>query len=182
VGADAAGARPGGGRRGLESARLGPADRQDPPRRAAAGDSRLQSKVAAAGGPPLDDEYVYRVVDALDAVAAETGKSVPAGGDQLAAAAAVVATVIIGARDETQLRDNLGAVGWALTPAQVARARRGQRGDAALSLLASARLQGAQPAAGVRRGELRIARGEQTLCRPSPLAIRNHQLAHAHVR
>ena len=39
--------------------------------------SRLQSKVAAAGGPPLDDAYVHRVVDALDAVAAETGKSVP---------------------------------------------------------------------------------------------------------
>jgi aryl-alcohol dehydrogenase-like predicted oxidoreductase len=32
-----------------------------------------------------------------------------------------VATVIIGARNEEQLRENLGAVGWALTPEQVAR-------------------------------------------------------------
>jgi aryl-alcohol dehydrogenase-like predicted oxidoreductase len=31
-----------------------------------------------------------------------------------------VASVIIGARDEAQLRDNLGGVGWALTPEQVA--------------------------------------------------------------
>jgi aryl-alcohol dehydrogenase-like predicted oxidoreductase len=44
---------------------------------AAARTSRLQSKVAAAGGPPVDDEHVYRVVDALDEVALETGKSVP---------------------------------------------------------------------------------------------------------
>jgi aryl-alcohol dehydrogenase-like predicted oxidoreductase len=31
-----------------------------------------------------------------------------------------VATVIVGARTEEQLRQSLGAVGWALTPAQVA--------------------------------------------------------------
>ena len=32
-----------------------------------------------------------------------------------------MATLVIGARNETQLRDNLGAVGWALMPEQVAR-------------------------------------------------------------
>lgn len=82
--------------------------------------SRLQSQVAAAGGPPLDDAYVFRVVDALDAVAAETGKSVPQVAINWLLQRPSVASVIIGARDETQLRDNLGAVGWALTPAQIA--------------------------------------------------------------
>jgi len=32
-----------------------------------------------------------------------------------------VANVIVGARDEEQLRQNLGGVGWTLTPAQVTR-------------------------------------------------------------
>jgi aryl-alcohol dehydrogenase-like predicted oxidoreductase len=32
-----------------------------------------------------------------------------------------VSTVLIGARDEAQLRDNLGAVGWTLSPAQIAK-------------------------------------------------------------
>jgi aryl-alcohol dehydrogenase-like predicted oxidoreductase len=83
--------------------------------------SRLQSKVAADGGPPVDAEYVYRVVDALDAIAAETGKSVPQVALNWLLQRPTVATVIIGARNETQLRDNLGAVGWALTAEQVAR-------------------------------------------------------------
>ena len=53
---------------------------------------------------------------------AETGKTVPAGRPELAAAdGRRVANVIIGARNEEQLRQNLGAVGWNLTPEQVAR-------------------------------------------------------------
>ncbi|HAJ35414.1 MAG TPA: aldo/keto reductase [Chloroflexi bacterium] len=83
--------------------------------------SRLRSQVAAAGGPPVDDEYVYRVVDALDEVAAETGKSIPQIAINWLLQRPSVATVIIGARNEAQLRDNLGAVGWTLTAAQIAR-------------------------------------------------------------
>ncbi len=83
--------------------------------------SRLRSKEAADTGPPLDDEYVYRVVDALDAVAAETGKTIPQIAINWLLRRPSVANVIIGARDEAQLRDNLGAVGWELTPEQVAR-------------------------------------------------------------
>ena len=83
--------------------------------------SRLRSKLAADGGPPVDDEYVYRVVDALDEVALETGKSVPQVALNWLLRRPSVATLIIGARNEEQLRDNLGAVGWALTPEQVAR-------------------------------------------------------------
>ncbi|MCU0503309.1 MAG: aldo/keto reductase, partial [Anaerolineae bacterium] len=83
--------------------------------------SRLQSRMAAEGGPPVDDEYVYRVVDALDTVALETGKSVPQVALNWLLRRPSVATLIIGARTEAQLRDNLGAVGWALTSDQVAR-------------------------------------------------------------
>ena len=82
--------------------------------------SRLHSKAAADTGPPLDDEYVYRVVDALDAVAAEAGKTVPQVALNWLLRRPGVANVIVGARDEAQLRQNLGAVGWELTADQVA--------------------------------------------------------------
>jgi aryl-alcohol dehydrogenase-like predicted oxidoreductase len=83
--------------------------------------SRLRSKVAVDGGPAIPDEHLFNVVDALDAVAAETGKSVPQVALNWLLQRPTVATVIIGARTEAQLRDNLGAVGWSLTPEQVAR-------------------------------------------------------------
>jgi aryl-alcohol dehydrogenase-like predicted oxidoreductase len=83
--------------------------------------SRLNSQVSNEKGPPVADEYVFKVVDALDAVAAETGKTLPQVALNWLLRRPTVATVIVGARDEQQLRDNLGAVGWSLTPAQVAR-------------------------------------------------------------
>ena len=82
--------------------------------------SRLRSQVAVDNGPPLSDEYVYTVVDAIDRVAAETGKSVPQIALNWLLQRPTVATVLVGARNETQLRDNLGAIGWNLTPEQVA--------------------------------------------------------------
>jgi aryl-alcohol dehydrogenase-like predicted oxidoreductase len=81
--------------------------------------SRLHD--AAAGGPQMDDDYLYRVVDALDAVAEETGKTVPQIALNWLLQRPSVATVVIGARNEEQLRANLGAVGWTLTPEQVAK-------------------------------------------------------------
>jgi aryl-alcohol dehydrogenase-like predicted oxidoreductase len=69
--------------------------------------------------PPVDDEHLYRVVDALDSVAAETGKTIPQIAINWLLRRPTVATVLIGARNEQQLRDNLGAIGWALTPAQI---------------------------------------------------------------
>ena len=60
-----------------------------------------------------------------------------------------VATVIIGARNEEQLRQNLGAVGWNLTAEQVARLDAASAVHARLSLLAPARLRRAEPAAGL---------------------------------
>jgi aryl-alcohol dehydrogenase-like predicted oxidoreductase len=82
--------------------------------------SRLRSKLAVDKGPPVDDEYVFRVVDALEAVAREVGKTVPQVALNWLLQRPTVSNVIIGARNEEQLRQNLGAVGWNLTPAQVA--------------------------------------------------------------
>lgn len=81
--------------------------------------SRLHQ--TAADGPPVADELLYRVVDAIDAIAGETGKSVPQIALNWLLQRPTVASVIIGARDEAQLHENLGAVGWLLTPEQIAR-------------------------------------------------------------
>ncbi len=78
--------------------------------------SRLHK--TAQFGPPVADEHLYRVVDALDAMAAETGKTIPQVALNWLLQRPTVASVIIGARDEGQLRDNLGAVGWSLTAEQ----------------------------------------------------------------
>lgn len=82
---------------------------------------RLRSERQRNAAPPVDDEHLFRVVDALDAVAAETGKTVPQIALNWLLQRPTVASVIIGARDEEQLRQNLGAAGWQLTPEQVAR-------------------------------------------------------------
>lgn len=81
--------------------------------------SRLHD--TAQWGPPVDEERLYRIVDALDAVAAETGRSVPQVAIAWLLARPTVSSVIVGARNEAQLRDNLGAVGWTLEPGQIAR-------------------------------------------------------------
>lgn len=83
--------------------------------------TRLQNASTAAGGPQVPEEYLYRVVDALDEVAKETGKTVPQIALNWVLQRPTVANVIIGARNEEQLRQNLGAIGWNLTPEQVAR-------------------------------------------------------------
>ena len=81
--------------------------------------SRLRE--TAQWGPPVEDERLYRVVDALDAVAVESGKTVPQIAIAWLLSRPTISSVIIGARNEAQLRDNLGAVGWSLTPEQIKR-------------------------------------------------------------
>ncbi|HGO6081033.1 aldo/keto reductase [Burkholderia cenocepacia] len=81
--------------------------------------SRLHE--TASYGPPVDDARLYDVVDALDAIAEETGKTVPQIALNWLLQRPTVSSVIVGARNEEQLRQNLGAVGWALTDAQVAK-------------------------------------------------------------
>jgi len=81
--------------------------------------SRLHD--TAAVGPAIDDERLYAIVDVLLEVAEETGRSVPQVAINWLLTRPTVSSVLIGARDETQLQQNLGAVGWALSPAQLAR-------------------------------------------------------------
>jgi aryl-alcohol dehydrogenase-like predicted oxidoreductase len=81
--------------------------------------SRLHQTVEF--GPPVDDVRLFRVLDALDEVAAETGKTVPQIAINWLLQRPTVSSVIVGARNEEQLRQNLGAVGWTLTPEQMAK-------------------------------------------------------------
>jgi len=80
--------------------------------------SRLHK--AAEEGPQVDNDYLYRVVDAMDAVAKQTGKSIPQIALNWLLQRPTVSSVIMGARNEEQLRQNLAAAGWSLTPEQVA--------------------------------------------------------------
>jgi aryl-alcohol dehydrogenase-like predicted oxidoreductase len=82
-------------------------------------ESRLH--LTADKGPPVPDELLYRIVDVLDEVAEETGKTIPQIALNWLLQRPTVSSVIIGARNEAQLRQNLGAVGWNLTDAQVAK-------------------------------------------------------------
>jgi aryl-alcohol dehydrogenase-like predicted oxidoreductase len=81
--------------------------------------SRLHKTAEAGPQPP--EEYLYSVVDAIDEIARETGKSVPQIALNWLLQRPSVSTVIIGARNEEQLRQNLDASGWSLTPGQMSR-------------------------------------------------------------
>ncbi len=72
-------------------------------------------------GPPVADEDLYKVVDVMDEIAKETGKTIPQIALNWLLQRPTVANVIIGARNEEQLRQNLAAVGWNLSAEQVKR-------------------------------------------------------------
>ncbi|MDB5977373.1 MAG: aldo/keto reductase [Nevskia sp.] len=74
----------------------------------------------AAGGPIVNDEYLYTVVDALDAVAKNTGKTIPQVALNWLMQRPTVANIVVGARDEAQMKQNLGALGWNLSKEDVA--------------------------------------------------------------
>jgi aryl-alcohol dehydrogenase-like predicted oxidoreductase len=71
------------------------------------------------GGPKIEDEYLYDVVDALLEVSGEVSKSVPQVALNWLLRRPTVSNVVIGARNEKQLRDNLDCLTWELTPQQV---------------------------------------------------------------
>jgi aryl-alcohol dehydrogenase-like predicted oxidoreductase len=83
--------------------------------------SRLRNQQVVDFGPAVSEEQLFTVVDALDTVARETGKTVPQVAINWLLQRPSVATVIIGARTEEQLRQNLGATGWTLSRDHVAR-------------------------------------------------------------
>lgn len=83
-----------------------------------------EGRIAAGGdvgGPPVEDALLYDVVDVLDQIAEETGKTVPQIALNWLLSRPTVANIVIGARNEDQLKANLGAVGWNLTPDQIGR-------------------------------------------------------------
>ncbi len=87
---------------------------QPPPK-----DNRLNSPSQAGRGPQVSDDYLYKVVDALDAVSREVGKTIAQVALNWLLGRPSSATVIVGARNEEQLRQNLGAIGWKLSAEQV---------------------------------------------------------------
>ncbi len=85
-------------------------------------DSRLQSKLNADVGPQISDEYLYTVVDMIDEIAKETGKTVPQIALNWLLQRPTVSSLIIGARNEDQLQAPIWEVlGWKLSAEQVAR-------------------------------------------------------------
>jgi aryl-alcohol dehydrogenase-like predicted oxidoreductase len=84
-------------------------------------DSRLNTKVVADTGPQVPEEYLFKVVDAIDEVAKETGKTVAQIALNWLLRRPTVSTLIVGARNEEQLKQNLGAIGWELTKEQIAK-------------------------------------------------------------
>lgn len=89
-------------------------------RRGQTGEGRI-AQGGAPGGPIVDDEYMYKVIDAIDEVAKEVNKTVPQVALNWLLQRPTVSNIVIGARNEEQLKQNLGALGWNLTKEQVAK-------------------------------------------------------------
>lgn len=80
-------------------------------------DSRYQQQ--GSHGPAADRERLYSIVDALDEIAEATGKSPAQVALNWLLQRPTVSNIIIGARNEAQLKQNLEAVGWNLSTEQV---------------------------------------------------------------
>lgn len=90
-------------------------------RRGVACDPGTRIHATGGGGLPHDPERLFRIVDVLEAIALEAGRSIPQIALNWLSHKPTVSSVIIGARDEAQLIDNIGAVGWRLSDDQQAR-------------------------------------------------------------
>lgn len=81
------------------------------------------SRVAQGGSPVpasvISDETLFRVVEALDEISRETGKSIAQISLNWLLQRPTVSSLIVGARTEEQLKENLAATGWNLTAGQV---------------------------------------------------------------
>jgi aryl-alcohol dehydrogenase-like predicted oxidoreductase len=76
--------------------------------------------MVAGGGPQVPEEYLYTVIEAIEAIAKDTGKTVPQIALNWLLRRPTISSVIVGARNVEQLKQNLGATGWELTKEQVA--------------------------------------------------------------
>lgn len=89
-------------------------------RRGQAAKPGMRAHDIAGTGPHFEEERLYRIIDALDIVAEETGKTIPQIALNWLLQRPTVSSVIIGARNEAQLVENIGAIGWSLTAEQIA--------------------------------------------------------------
>jgi aryl-alcohol dehydrogenase-like predicted oxidoreductase len=79
------------------------------------------SRLATGDFPSVRSEKLFDVIDVLDVVARETGKTVSQVALNWVLHRPSVTSIVVGARDEAQLRQNLGATGWKLSAEHVAR-------------------------------------------------------------
>jgi aryl-alcohol dehydrogenase-like predicted oxidoreductase len=75
----------------------------------------------AGTGPHFEEERLFRIVETLDTIAGETGKTIPQVALNWLLGRKTISSVIIGARDEAQLIENIGASGWQLSADQIVR-------------------------------------------------------------
>lgn len=84
-----------------------------------------ESRVAQGGSPVpssvISNELLYNVIDVLDEISRETGKTVAQVSLNWLLQRPTVSSLVIGARTEKQLAENLAATGWNLTVGQVQR-------------------------------------------------------------
>lgn len=74
-----------------------------------------------AGGPVASEDFVFDVVDVLEEIAKEADKTVAQVAINWLLSNDTVSNIIVGARNEKQLVENLGAVGWKLSDEQIQR-------------------------------------------------------------
>jgi aryl-alcohol dehydrogenase-like predicted oxidoreductase len=89
-----------------------------------AGEPLPEGRIKAGGdvgGPDVSEQLLFRVIEVLEQIAGETGKSIPQIALNWLLHRPTVSTIVIGARNEEQLKQNLGAVGWKLTSVQIAK-------------------------------------------------------------
>ena len=98
----------------LSAGRLGGKYRRDQP-------IPSDSRIAQGGGegPAITPDFLYGIVDALDEIAAETEKTVAQVALNWLLQRPTVCNIVVGARNEEQLAQNLGAIGWNLSLEQV---------------------------------------------------------------
>ncbi|AGH97332.1 aldo/keto reductase [Micavibrio aeruginosavorus] len=84
-------------------------------------EGRMASESGAVGGPEVNEEHLYNIVDVLDEIAKETGKTIPQVALNWLSTRPTISNIVIGARTEDQLRQNLGALGWTLRADQIER-------------------------------------------------------------
>jgi aryl-alcohol dehydrogenase-like predicted oxidoreductase len=83
-------------------------------------DGRIKSG-GDQGGPEVSEDLLFRTITLLEQISEETGKTIPQVALNWLLRKPTVSNIVIGARNEEQLKENLGAVGWQLSADQISR-------------------------------------------------------------